>query len=263
MQMQPEVKRLSYSEIDKTFQNRKDIISETYASKIDVFQDIIELSFHLARVLNARFNEEYEATGKKMTGAEALIPILFERNNHYLIAVHELGLIGLSNPSYLNLRAIFEGITQIYLLHLTDKEADLFYKDQLERLNASEKKELRRDYNWLSQAKVRDILYSGTKKDDLKKLYSVLSNSTHPSVKGAMGDFTLKHNVVIDILDVSLILSVANLIAINESYFEKINEEEMDDIGEALDKVAKELNNEMREMIPNNPAVIEKLKIKF
>lgn len=261
--MQPEAKKLEYPEISALFQERKVLISEEHASKIDVFQRSMEVAFYLNKFLYSAFSEQYIDTGEKHTGPMALIPILFERNNHYLIAAHELTLLGLSNPSYLNLRAVYEGITQMYLLKLTEKEANLFYKKEIDDLTTEEEKELKNKHEWLRPAKVRKILYSGEKKALADQLYSVVSNSAHPSVKGAMSDFQLKHPVISDILDVSLALSVSNLFAISESYYEIIGEKEIEGIEEVLDMVSREYGDQTPDMIPNHPNIIDKLNIRF
>jgi len=150
---------------------------------------------------------------------------------------------------------------QIYLLQLTEKEADLCYKKEIGDLTLEEKNELRKNYEWFKPAKVREILYSNTKKQQVDDLYRIVSNCAHPTVKGSMNDFQLNHGVISDVLDVSLALSVANLIAIHESYFELIGEKEIDDIVYVLDMISKEYNNQIPDMVPNNPNIIDKLRI--
>ena len=140
------VKRRKCTEIESVLQIRKDFISKEYVNKINIFRDSVELLFYLRDILNARFYEEHKKTNKPLDGPKALIPILFDRNNHYLIAAFKLALSGLNNPAYLNLRTVFEGINLIYLLHLTEKEADLFYKKQLNILTTSEKKDFKKTF---------------------------------------------------------------------------------------------------------------------
>ena len=55
-------------------------------------------------------------------------------------AAYKLACIGLNNPAYLNLRTVFEGITQMYLLHFTDREAYIFYRQQLGTLTEDGRK---------------------------------------------------------------------------------------------------------------------------
>ena len=217
--------------------------------------------FYLSDILNARFYEEYKKTSKPLDGPKALIPILFDRNNHYLIAAHKLALNGLINPAYLNLRTVFEGISQIYLLHLTEKEADLFYKKQLNILTPSEENDLIKTYEWLKPAKVRNILFTNQKKNQINDFYNQISNSTHPSIISAMSDFILREETSTDVLNLILGLSAANLIVINETYFEKFDQDEVDEITNMLDMIADELGGFMVDMIPNNPSIKGKLKI--
>lgn len=261
--MEPEFKRKTYLEISSIFQNRKDIISKEHANKIDVLQHSIEVSYNIDVGLNSSFYHTYKTTGKEQTGPKALIPLLFIRNFHYLIAVHELASRGIINPSYLNLRAVFEGIMHIYLLQLTDKEADLCYKKEMGKLNPEEEKELKKKYQWLKPSKVRNILYSDTKKNQVDELYKMVSGSAHPTIKGAASDFQLKHLIISDVFDVSLALSAANLIAIHECHIETIGEKEREDIANVLERICKEYDNQMPDLVPNNPQLVEKLNIRF
>nr|WP_321498373.1 hypothetical protein [uncultured Methanolobus sp.] len=259
--MQFDFKNKTYSEIYSIFQTRKDMVSKEHTRKIDIFQRSIEVTYNIDMLLNSTFSSEYEATGKIQTGPKCLIPILFERNYHYIIAAHELTKLGLANSSYLNLRAVFEGVMQIYLLQLTKEEADLCYKKELGDLSTEEKKELRNKYQWLKPSKIREILYTDIKKQQVTDLYGIVSKCAHPTVEGAMNDFRLNHKVISDLLDVSLALLAANLIAIHESYFELIGNKENEDITRVLDLIAKEYNNKMPDMVPNNPNILDKLRI--
>lgn len=254
--MLPKVRRRSYSDIESAFQTRRDSILKVYSGKINIFQETIELSFYLSDILNARFYEDYKKNNKPLDGPKALVPILFDRNNHYLIAAHKLAsLFGLINPCYQNLRSVFEVINQIYLLHLTDIEADLFYKKQLDLLTSTEKNELKDRHENLKPAKVRKLLYTGTKKQQADDFYKMISNSTHPSIISAMSDFILRDETIKDALDLTLGLSAANIIAIHETYFEKFEQEEVDEITNMMDKIAKELGDVIVDIIPNNPSI--------
>ncbi len=259
--MQLEAKKKNYSEISTVFQTRKDLISERFASKIEVFQDSIEVAFYLYDNLQSKFNERYENTGKKVTGPKSLIPFLFVRNIHYLIAANELVLLGLINPSNLNLRAVFENITMMYLLNLTTEEAELYYKKEMKTLTKYDERDLNGKYRWFSQSKVGDILYTKEKKAQIQKYYSVASYPAHPTIKGTILDIETNYDAIIDTLNVSLAFSAANLIAFHESYFEIFEKKEIDEIENSLDKISKELDNQIPDIIPNNPNVVDKLKI--
>lgn len=260
--MEPKVSRRTYTVIEKALETRRDSISQKYSGKINSFQETMELLFYLSDILNARFYEDYKKSGKQLDGPKAMIPILFDRNSHYLIAAHKLASIyGLINPCYLNLRVVFEGIMQIYLLHLTGREAELFYKEQLDLLTSTEKKEFKEKYERLKPVKVRNILYTDTKKQQMNDFYGKISNSTHPSIISAMSDFIQKDATIEDALNLTLGLSAANIIAINETYFDKFEPEDVNEIGNTLDKIAKELGGVMVDMVPNNPTFKGKLKI--
>ena len=146
----------------------------------------------------------------------------------------------------------------MYLLHLTEKEADLFYKSQLNEMSVNEKKEFEGTFKWLGPAKVRNILYSDEKKRRINESYTQLSNSAHPSIKSAMNDFDYRDETVTDALHLTLALSCANIIAIHETFLDKFNEEEVTEIINTLDEIAEELGGVMIDMIPNNPNLKKK-----
>jgi hypothetical protein len=261
--MRSEVEKKTYYEINTTLQNRKNDISLKFDNTIDIFQDSIEVSFYLYDNLQSKVNERYETIREKVTGPKSLIPFLFLRNIHYLIAANELVLLGLINPSNLNLRTVFENITMIYLLNVTNEEADIYYKKEKETLTEDEENDFRNKYSWLSQNYIRKILYTKEKNDEVKEYYGAASNSAHPTVKGTMLDIEINYDAVIDSLKTSLALSAANLIAFHESYFEMIEVKEVDEIAFSLERISIELNNQITNIIPNNPKVADKLSIKF
>ncbi len=256
--MDPIVKRRKYVEIDTPFQTRKELALKNHANTINIYKDTIELLFYLRDILNARIYEEVKVSGKSFSGPKALIPILYDRNNHYLIAAYKLTSNCLINPAYLNLRVVFETIAKMYLLHLTEKEADLFYKSQLNEMSVNEKKEFEGTFKWLGPAKVRNILYSDEKKLQINEFYKQISNSAHPSIKSAMNDFDYRDETVTDALHLTLALSCANIIAIHETFLDKFNEEEVTEIINTLDEIAEELGGVMIDMIPNNPNLKKK-----
>lgn len=260
--MDPIVKRREYAEIDALFQTRKELTSRNHTNKINIYQDTIELLFYLSDILNARLLEETQESGKLMSGPKALIPFLIDRNIHYLIASYKLTSNCLINPAYLNLRVVFETITKMYLLHLTEKEADLFYKSQLDELSEEEEKEFKSNkYGRLGPKIVRKTLYSNDKKHHMDKLYGMISNSAHPSIISAMSDFGYRDDTVNDALNLTLAFSSANIIAIHETFFDKFNKEVVTEIHNTIDKIAIELDEIMFDMIPNNPNL--KIKPKF
>lgn len=256
--MNPIVKRREYTEIDASFQTRIELTSRNHTNKINIYQDTMELLFYLSDILNVKILEEAQESGKQMSGPKALIPILIDRNNHYLIASYKLTSNCLINPAYLNLRVVFETITKMYLLHLTEKEADLFYKSQLDELTEKEQQEFKKTFRWLAPNIVRKILYSNDKKYQMNRLYEIISNSAHPSIRSAMSDFDYRDDTVTDVLNMILAFSSANIIAIHETFFDKFNKEVTTEIHNTIDKIAIELDDFMFDMIPNNP----NLKIK-
>ncbi|TGC10636.1 hypothetical protein [Methanolobus halotolerans] len=257
--MYPRIKRREYNDIESILLYRKDIIFKDHAAKLDIFQDAIELLFYLTTILNARFLDDLTVTGNTLKGPRSIIPVLFERNNHYLLAAYKLACIGLNNPAYLNLRAVFEGITHMYMLHLTDREADLLHKQQLGVLTADEEKELKNKHHWLRPSRIREVLYIGEKKKQIDDFYILISNSAHPGIKSAMGDFDYRKEVTFDVLTVSLALTAANLQTITETHFDKIYAEEMEEIKITMKKVAQELDGFIVNIIPNHPGLKNRL----
>lgn len=214
---QPKVNKRTYKEIESKFEIMRDSNLQKYSGKINTFQYAIESSFYLFEVLNTRLLEEYN--GNQLIGPKAMIPILFHKNNYYLIAAHKLAGYGLINPCYLILRTVFENIMHIYLLHLTIREARLFYKIQTDQeLTPIEKNEYN-SYKKLNPSKVREILYVDTKKKKLDNYYSQFSKSVvHPSIIGAWSDFEPNDVSIDDTLTLSVDFSAANIIAIAETF---------------------------------------------
>ncbi|ETA69194.1 hypothetical protein MettiDRAFT_2688 [Methanolobus tindarius DSM 2278] len=249
--MHPGKKRRDYNDIESILNYRKDIIFKEHASKLDIFQDSIELLFYLTKVLNAGFLAEFKRTGKRLEGPRTIIPVLFERNNHNLLAAYKLACIGLNNPAYLNLRTVFEGITQMYLLHFTDREAYIFYRQQLGTLTEDEEKELKNKHHWLRPSRIRELLYTGEKKEQVDDFYILISNAAHPGIKRAMGDFDYRKEVTVDVLSISLALAAASLITVRDIYSSMISEEEAEEIDDLLDRVMQELEGEVLDISPN------------
>ena len=251
------VKRRKYVEIDVLFQTQKKLTLKNHANEIKIYKETIELLFYLRDILDARIREDTRVSGKPLSGPKALIPILYDRNNHYLIAAYKLTSNCLINPAYLNLRVVFETILQIYLLHLTKNEADLVYKKQLDILNKDEQKDLNTNYGGLKPFKVRNILYSDKKRFQINESYKQLSNSAHPSIESAMNDFDYRDETVTDALHLTLALSCANIIAIHETFFDKFIDKEITEISNTFDKIEKELGFRI-DMVPNNPNLTKK-----
>ncbi|SFM24085.1 hypothetical protein [Methanolobus profundi] len=256
--MHPGKTRRDYNDIESTFLYRKEIIFREHAAKLDILQDSIELLFHLTTVLNAGFVDEFKRTGKHPEGPGSIIPVLFERNNHNLIAAYKLACIGLNNPAYLNLRTVFEGITQMYLLHMTDREAYIFHKQQLGTLTEDEERELKNRHHWLRPSRIREVLYTGDKKEQVDDFYILISNAAHPGIKRAIGDFDYREEVTVDVLSISLALAVASLMAIRDIYSSMINEEEVEEIDDLLDRVMQELSGQVMDISPNHPGLKRK-----
>ncbi|WP_321430526.1 hypothetical protein [uncultured Methanolobus sp.] len=261
--MELDENKLTYEYIDSIFKARINDNLATHANMVSVFHIGIETSLCLNESLQLKFLEKSKVTGKSFSGPQSFVSLLFLRNSNYLIATEELALRGLANSSYLNLRVVFEGITLIYLLYLTEIEASLFYKKQLGILTPKEESDLKKKYNWLGPKTVRSILYSGEKKDQLEMFYHELSNFAHASVKGLMMDIESKKGVVGDILGTGLMLMVSNLIAIYDIYFDIIEEKEKKKIEQTCDEIVKELEGQWPDLAPNSPEFIDKLKFNF
>jgi hypothetical protein len=253
--MYPGKKRRDYNDIESTFLYRKDIIFKEHAAKLDIFQNSIELLFYLTKVLNAGFLNEFKKTGKRLEGPRTIIPVLFERNNHNLIAAYKLACIGLNNPAYLNLRTVFEGITQMYVLHLTDREAYIFYKQQLGTLTETEEKELKNKHHWLRPSRIRQLLYTGEKKKQVDDFYILISNAAHPGIKRAMGDFDYRKEVTVDVLSILLALSAASFMIVKDIYPAMVGEEEAEEIDNLLNRITQELNGQVMDISPNHPGL--------
>ncbi|WP_340818503.1 hypothetical protein [Methanolobus sp. WCC4] len=253
--MNPGKKRRDYKDIESIFLYRKEIIFREHAAKLDIFQDAIGLLFYLTKILNAGSVDEVRRTGKIPDGPGSIIPVLFERNNHNLIAAYKLACFGLNNPAYLTLRTVLEGITQMYLLHLTDREAYIFYRYQLGILTEDEEKELKNKHHWLRPSRIREVLYTGEKKKQLDDFYILISNAAHPGVKRAIGDFDYREEVTVDVLSITLALTAASLMTVRDIYSDRIGVEEAEEIDDIVERVVQELKGPVMDISPNHPGL--------
>ena len=249
-----------YEEIDGILNNKHGKISDDFKNKISLIEEVIGHSIYLNNKLNRIIKEENEAIQTEFDGPEALIKLLYERNIRYLIASYKLATLGLSNPSKATSRGVFEGITLIYLLYLTNREAELFYKQQTQTLTNAEENELINTYKYLAPRKVREILYEGAKKDKINNFYSSISDSTHPSIKGIIGDFKLIETDINDNLEGIMTLGLSNIIAMKESFSNKFDSITDGEFSDLMDRVAVELDGYMIDIIPNKSSLIGKLK---
>lgn len=183
----------------------------------------IEYSYYLKDVSEEVFKNKSQSTHQRLSDEDSLIPILYARNIDYLFSSYELALKGFSLQSNSIMRSVLEVVCQIYLLHLTTKEKDLFLKNELGKLNPTEKAEFQKIYKFLSPAKVRETLYSETKRRGVRDLYSELSKKSHPSIIGAFGSLTKNTVSIEDTLVGILTIGMSNIIAYWEVYDESLS----------------------------------------
>jgi hypothetical protein len=253
--------RKTFDEIEKALTNRENIVKEKFVSEITLFKVAIEHSFYLSDLIRTRLEKKAIATSTKLDGPRALIPFLYPRNNHYLLAAYYLALKGLNNQSMSLIRTVFEGILHLYLLHLTEKEAWLFFKNETNQLSKEEKEELKKK-RYLSPNVIFGILYTKDTIKTLKKFYGYISKSSHPSIRSVMWDFQYNYESTKDTFFVILALCFSNLLVISEIYSNKLRKKEKEKTDEILNKIANKIEA-LPDLIPDKPDFIEKLKIRF
>lgn len=252
----------TYDEIIKKLENRKDQISIDFHKETVLIKEIIEESFYLHGIINEIHRTNFDRTGIKLDGPEALLHFLFHRNNHYLIASYKLALKGLNNPSYAILRSVFETILHSYMLHLTDEEAKLFFKFETNQLTSKEEREVNSKYQRFAPRIIRKLLYEGQKLEQIFEFYKVISTSTHPSIKHAFEDMVYDKETTEDLLWLLLSLGIANIMAFGEVYFDSIKPTIAKELEELIKRVALELDA-YPDLIPNKPEYKDKLKLEI
>lgn len=241
-----------YKEIDSNLQNKQNLILMRYLNKVNLIEEVIGCSYYLISVSNIVFLGELRKKCKELDGPTSSIQVLYQKNVHSLVASYKLAMQGLFSPSKVILRTVFEGITQIYLIHSGKKEAKLFYKSLANELSLAEEQNLRKTkFKELSPGYVRNILYEGEKKKELIKLYSALSEFTHPCLKSSAYDIELKDEVVNDTLGAILVLGSANLVAFNKIFSEKFDKKTIEVSNSLLGKVNVELGGGY-DFVPNH-----------
>lgn len=260
--MEQKVTKRPFGQLDNIFNSRQRLINQQFSEDLALVKETIEQSFYLLDLIETRLAGEAITTGEKLSGPKALLPIIYGNNCHFLIASYKLVLQGLNNPARATLRSVFEGILQIYLLHLTKREAELFYKKDIGQLTADEEKEVKRKFNWLSPNKIREILYTEQTGKQMFKFYSVLSDSAHPSIKGRSSDIDYNENITKDNLFLILDLGFANLIAISEVYSDKMDEHEKQETDTILNKIVKRIES-IPNLVPDAQTFQGKIKIKL
>ncbi len=259
--MTTQVETCYYREMD-SIKKKHDIILEKYANKVNLIEEVMGDSLYLSDIIDSIIKKENEATGKVQSDLDSYMVVLYKRNIHYLIASYKLSIIGLFNPSKATARAFFEGVTQLYLLYLTEEPAKLFLKREMRTLSSAEKKTYESKYNYLSAKCVRQLLYDEKREKVIKGFYESISEYTHPRIKGVLGDIALDDLSIKDNFDGLIALGLANIFAIKEVYSNKFDGK----IDALVDKLLKKVVDETGgyiTIVPNKPKFIKKLKFVF
>lgn len=73
-----------------------------------------------------------------------------------------------------------------------------------------------------------------------------------------MGDFDYREEVTLDVLSISLALAAASLMTIEEIYSDRINMEMKEEIDSLIERVTRELNEQVVDISPNHAGLISK-----
>lgn len=245
----------SYQKMCSQIQKIESYLKSTLKDECKLVEETIEYSYYLKYVIEEAFKSKSQSTHQRLSAEESLIPILYARNIDYLFSSYELALKGFSLQSNSIMRSVLEVVCQIYLLHLTTKEKDLFLKNELGTLNPTEEAEFKKIYKFLSPAKVRETLYSETKLRGVRDLYSDLSKKSHPSIIGAFGSLTRNTVSIEDTLFGILTIGMSNIIAYWEVYDELLSSLNTTEYSSLLSKY-----EYMIDLVPDNNLLSSEIK---
>ncbi|GBE17481.1 hypothetical protein BMS3Abin16_00064 [archaeon BMS3Abin16] len=241
----------SFSELKTRFGIKTKLIEEKLPTEILLIEELLYSSFNL----DLTISEINRKTEKAMEETLSVIYILFAGTNHFLKGSFDLALIGLNRPSHSLLRTVYENILHIYLLHLTEgREAQLYVKNMLGNLSEEEKSEYKEKYRYLSLKKVVHPLYTAKSKETHLNFYGEISKNSHASIKSAFYDMEIAYQPSKEVLELILLLGVANLIAINDVFFKILSETDHQVYSKLCERISEHVGGGP-DLIPNSPTL--------
>jgi hypothetical protein len=108
--------------------------------------------------------------------------VFYKRNIAYLQSAYILASIGFVGPSANTTRTVFETLLREYLFIVDKEEANEYYRiiDTTQETPYNIKKGLKY---------MRDKLYSDSRNQTMKEMYSLLCSKSHPDIKGSNLDY--------------------------------------------------------------------------
>jgi hypothetical protein len=249
-----------FDRVDNVLSNRKMIIHKLYKKELSLIQKSIGQSY----LTNAKIHEflfkQVRRTHRRIRGPKFMIPLVMDKNNHFLLAAYELSLVGLRNPTIALLRTVFEGVTRNYIYYLTKEAGRLLYNKDTETLTHKQKGRLKK-LKYLQQASCVKILYNKKMREKMESLYRMLSTSTHPSIRSYVYDLQFKRLETEDTLKFLLMLTVANLMQITEVYL-NILPKSMLKVNESLINKSARLTGSYPNLLPDKRRYANKINIR-
>lgn len=242
----------------------KNMADETLQNEIKVCNKIIEYSLYLRDAFKILSYKIAIETGKRQKEINSLIFALYLRNCDYLISSYELCTSGFINATIVIQRSIFEANEGMYFLHIkeNDRAADLFVKKETQQLSNEERREIKNEFNYFKPSEIRKILYEDTKKTKLNDLYEDISRRAHPSIKSTFASYIEDPEFIRDSLRGIIFVGIANIVAFWEVNYNTFNQYKITKVDFILNKTVKELGVLPYDMIPSNPKIIDKIKIR-
>lgn len=208
--------------VDKTI-NRLAVINQTC-------EDTIKMMYLIdAKILDSVIKQWGR---NKLPNDQVFVSVYYKRNISYLQSAYILASIGFISPSSNLSRTVFETLLREYLFIVDKQEADEYYQ-----VIGTERKDL---FNIRKGVKyLREKLYSDNRNQTLKKLYSLLCASSHPSIKGANLDFP-NYSVprIDDTIKSILLLMYGNIEVLAESFYSFLDNTSKPIIKTALENIA-------------------------
>lgn len=254
--------RRSYSQVITVLEKREELVNRDFTNKVQLIEESIGHLFCLDDLIEARHHRRYRKTQKYREVPKALLSFLYKKNNHYLVSAYILALKGLNNPTYSILRSVYEGVLEMYTIHLTGKDSELLSEQETEQLNRNRGEKPTKKKKYFRHSEIIKLLYQDPTQEKMRDFYGVVSESTHPSVRGIMASFRYSKEATEDVLTLILGLIFANIVVIHEIYSDELKESEKIKTDDILNKMGQELG-EVTYLVPDKPEFAERLNIKF
>jgi hypothetical protein len=244
-----------YYTADKHFSDRTLYTIHLFHKELLFVEEAIGFQFWLSDEignLSKKYPAEWNPNIQKQ-----IAHTFYNRNLHYLYGAFELALSGLCDPSYNNIRTIYESILKMYYLWAYPLDTDNVHNDMVSP------KRPKYGHNFLIQR-----LYTEATQQSMRNFFHEISAKAHASYTGVATTLYYSPKQVKDCLLSILLVSFYNVAAEveNQSLKPSILEDHViEKIRSYLDRLRGILadENAMGTFFPDKPDLWEKLGIKL